>query len=128
MEETDADTSASGAMNWNALHFAAYGGFADICRILLQRGTLLDSQDSSGNTCLHLAISKESVAIASLLLKYGADFNIKNKQRKTAKELAPRQSAHLFDGVDRVPCKIIPIPIMPSEDSEPEVLVQTVKS
>ena len=45
-------------MNGNsALHIAAQNGHEATTKLLIERGALVDSQNSKGNTSLHMALS-----------------------------------------------------------------------
>jgi ankyrin repeat protein len=134
--EGNADAEKAGAGGWvlivsfyltfkNALHIATRGGYVDICRMLLDKGSPLDHQDQRGDTCLHIAIEKEFVAVASLLVKYGANFLRSNNEGKSALQVLSRHPnmKHILEGVTRVPCHIIPL--TPDEDVNKK-LVQTV--
>lgn len=50
---------------------------------LLRKNTSPDSIDPSGNTALHIAVKTQNPAAVQLLLFYGADPNIKNKDHFT---------------------------------------------
>ena len=55
-----------------ALHEAAESRRLDICRILLQRGALVDEIDDDGDTPIYLAIWRFNLDIARLLLEHRA--------------------------------------------------------
>lgn len=57
--------------------------------VLLKNGANVNSIDSDKNTPLHLAAQRsEPDDLVSLLIKSGADVNLKNKYGKTALDIA----------------------------------------
>ncbi|CDJ46374.1 acyl-CoA-binding protein, putative [Eimeria brunetti] len=70
-----------------ALHFAADRGFADIARMLIAKGALVNLQDECGETALHVAIAAEQQELISLLLEAGTDTSLKNNEGKSCDEL-----------------------------------------
>lgn len=57
---------------------ACKNGNYKICALLLKSGSLFDFADSSSNTPLHYAAAYGYHNIINLLLKAGADINLKN--------------------------------------------------
>jgi len=55
---------------------------------LVKKGANVNAAQSAGLTPLHKAAQKGHVEIAQILMKAGADANLKNKEGKTAAELA----------------------------------------
>ncbi|KAF7170950.1 hypothetical protein CNMCM5623_003397 [Aspergillus felis] len=64
---------------WSALHAAVQGGNQAITRVLLDNNASIDCIDAYGWTPLHLAASK-TLDLVPLLVEYGADANIRDKQ------------------------------------------------
>ena len=64
-----------------ALHFATYQEHFEIVKCLLEKGVNVNPVDKDGDTPLHLAIKSDkfSVELVKVLLDYGADFKLKNK-------------------------------------------------
>jgi ankyrin repeat protein len=60
------------------------GNLQKIEQLLLRGPYYIDKQDKSGATALHLAVLCASKDIAEMLIKYGADPNIKDKDGNTA--------------------------------------------
>jgi len=97
-----------GAHGANCLHVAVFGGYEDIVRMLLDHGADYNAQTTEMlSTPLHLVDKK--VNLISLLLKYGADPFVKDKLGNTPISLAPESVQHIFQGIFRVECKLIPI-------------------
>lgn len=65
----------------NALHFAVGTRSVEIVDLILQNTTDLDSQDTSGETSLHVACRLSLYDIVHTLLKHGANPNITEYER-----------------------------------------------
>lgn len=74
-----------------ALSKAAYEGFGLKVLMLLFAGVNLNTQDNNGNTALHIALHNNNNNIAYALID-GTNFFIKNKQGKSAIEIAFKSS------------------------------------
>ncbi|KAJ6020906.1 Mg2+ transporter protein CorA-like/Zinc transport protein ZntB [Penicillium herquei] len=74
----------------NALHMAACFGRADVIIELLSeaQNTYINSQNSYGNTALHLTASHGQPHIAQILIEHGADKNIVNNELSTPLHIA----------------------------------------
>jgi len=71
------------------LHWAANGGHIECVEALLDNHlVLLDSTNRLGDTCLHGAAWKNHAQVVKLLLERGAKASMKNKEGKTAFDLA----------------------------------------
>ena len=55
------------------MHFAADKGYAELCRLLLQHGALVNAQDQEQQTPLMYAILCEYSEVVEVLLTHGAD-------------------------------------------------------
>ncbi|KZV64105.1 ankyrin [Peniophora sp. CONT] len=55
-----------------ALHRAAEDGRANICRLLLEHGAVVDEEDNDGKTPLQLAKEERELDVVDVLLKHGA--------------------------------------------------------
>lgn len=81
------NVNAANNQGKRALHFAAeYWG--DIIKELLNAGADIDAQDNEGNTALIIECKQGSEKEARLLIRKGADSNIKNKEGKSAADIA----------------------------------------
>jgi ankyrin repeat protein len=68
---------------YTALHCAASTG-EEATRVLLERGANVNAQGRLGSTPLMCAVAAGHLTIVSLLLRGGADANLKNAEQKTA--------------------------------------------
>ncbi len=60
------------------LHFAIDDGLIDMARLLIEKGNIpVDTLDQSGWSPLHLAAGHNFTDIVKILVKNGADINIK---------------------------------------------------
>ncbi|XP_020266224.1 serine/threonine-protein phosphatase 6 regulatory ankyrin repeat subunit B-like [Asparagus officinalis] len=62
---------------WAALHWAAFGGWVDIVRLLVENAAQLDVADDVGFTPLRCAVEGGRVEVALLLASYGAHTRLK---------------------------------------------------
>jgi 26S proteasome non-ATPase regulatory subunit 10 len=51
--------------------------------MLLERGAAIDARDNDGKTSLHVAVELGKIEVARLLLKHGADVNVRDKIGRT---------------------------------------------
>jgi hypothetical protein len=86
------NVNLSNRLNQTALLIAAQNGQVECTKILLDEPLVeMDHKDDSGNTALHLAVTrnnKGSSEIVEELLKAGADMEIPNNKSKTAYRLS----------------------------------------
>lgn len=73
---------------WNALHYAAAGGDAEIVSLLADKGAPLDAVSPNGMTPLILAASEGHPDAVAVLLKRGANAGFRNKNGQSAREAA----------------------------------------
>ena len=64
----------------SALHWAALGGNAEVCEVLMENGLGPDLQDSAGRTPLQCAAYAGYINCMALLLQHNADANIQDKE------------------------------------------------
>jgi hypothetical protein len=85
--------------NNTALHEAAWSEYssASVMRVLLEAGADVNAIGFAGNTPLHLvAIYNYSPSAVKVLMQYGANPDIKNRQGKTARELVEDEASSGF--------------------------------
>jgi hypothetical protein len=86
-----ADVSPKEKRGSTPLHFAVDGGHLDVCRVLLKCNADVDSRKDDGSTPLHQASTRGeegSTAIVRLLLDYGADVRVRDREGTTASAVA----------------------------------------
>lgn len=78
------------ALMWAAGHDDGAGSsnVADVIELLIARGAHLNDQDNRGRTALMIAAALGHENAVNLLLAHGADRTIRDKQQKTAADLA----------------------------------------
>ena len=72
------------------LHLASTNCYADLARMLVQRGADLSAQDDDGSTALHLALENHHVDLARILIESGTNVAVQKKDGSTALHLASR--------------------------------------
>ncbi|KAL8743655.1 MAG: hypothetical protein Q9190_004013 [Brigantiaea leucoxantha] len=88
------------------LHFCATSGFTELCKVLLQMGTPVDSYfDSSGQTPLHLAVNLGHYEVVRLLLEYGADNEAKPLSGEMQRHLPAQNLSQLIAKLHRTNVK-----------------------
>ena len=80
-EQRPAGTLLQPGYERNGLHVAAALGHARCCRVLLDAGADIDSQDTDGRTPLMLSKTFE---VMDLLLRFGADVHARDHCQRTA--------------------------------------------
>ncbi|XP_052783747.1 ankyrin repeat, PH and SEC7 domain containing protein secG-like isoform X2 [Mya arenaria] len=77
--ENGAQVDIQGSWGQSPLMLCILVEYFDIAELLINNNpSIINQQDSSGNTCLHIAIGNDSVEGVELLLRYHADMNIMN--------------------------------------------------
>ena len=69
--------------DWSALHSAAFYGYVEVSRLLLQYKADIYAHDDEGRTPLHVAAECGLVNVARLLLEHGADVNARDNSLNT---------------------------------------------
>jgi ankyrin repeat protein len=88
-----------GAAGRTALGTAASSGYTKSMVLLMAAKADLNIQDQDGNTPLMLAVlGKQRIAV-QILLKAGADPNLKNKKEETAMKIAQNASLTEIEGM-----------------------------
>ena len=80
----DVTFTAKGASGFTLLMYAAIYGHERLAATLLQRGALIDLQNSDGCTALMLAANHGHERVAELLLQHGAEINQQDNAGGTA--------------------------------------------
>ena len=57
------DPNLRGPVGWTALHLASKGGYLEIVKILLEKGSKVDVQDKYSRTALYYAIRKRHLEV-----------------------------------------------------------------
>ena len=78
----------SAAMNWSALHYAAFAGHKDIVARLLARGADINARSTNGSSALMMAVYEGHESLVKDLLARGADRTVKNDRGDGALEWA----------------------------------------
>ena len=73
------------------LHLATSKNYFKCVRTLIEHGIDIDSKDSNGNTCLHIAVKEGFDVILRSLIEANANPFIRNKDDKLAIDLAKNQ-------------------------------------
>ncbi len=88
-----ADVHKTDEDGFNALHWAAWSGMRFTSYKLVKQGLNINKAEDNGYTPLMLAAMRGNDTVVDLLLKMGADPALKNKDGKTAAELAESSSS-----------------------------------
>ncbi len=73
---------------WTAMHYAAFGGHADVATLLIERGADLDAIAPNGQTPLMLAAGAGKLALVRILVEADADMDLEDYEGRTALILA----------------------------------------
>ncbi len=86
------DVNYHGIDNWTPLHFAAYGGHANIVEFLIEQEDIdINPVSSINRTPVHMAAAEGQLAILKILKDGGAEFILKDFDENTALHLASEQ-------------------------------------
>jgi len=90
MLANNVDVDQQDEIGYTALHYAAQNYLVDIALFLLEHKASVDVKDSYGNTPLFRAVfnSKGRGEMIKLLLRFGADKNLKNNHGVSPIDLA----------------------------------------
>lgn len=105
--KADVNLGSQGCNRGNTpLMVASWNGKSKLVKILLkQKDICINQQDSNGFTPLIKATIKNNIDVVSILLKHGADKNIRSVEDKTALDYARDNLHSMLD--NRIPNKII---------------------
>ncbi|XP_076467301.1 uncharacterized protein LOC143298332 isoform X2 [Babylonia areolata] len=67
-----------------ALHYAAHNGHPELCRLLINHGCALDTQDSGGYTAVQRACSQGQVEAVEVCVEGGCSINVADQHGNTA--------------------------------------------
>mmetsp|Transcript_33751 Transcript_33751/g.81741 ORF Transcript_33751/g.81741 Transcript_33751/m.81741 type:complete len:333 (-) Transcript_33751:46-1044(-) len=81
----------SGDSQWTPLHFAAFGGFSEVCVQLIGARAPVDVRDEESCTPLHRAAFSGDPHTAACLLKAQADVNAEDRCRQTPLHIASEE-------------------------------------
>lgn len=96
MEHPQADCSAQTGRGETGLHLACAAHQSEVTQILLSAvPETMNFQDLDGNTPLHVCASVGNLESAALLLRIGADTNVRNNLKKTAFEVSKMKGTDL---------------------------------
>ena len=80
------------------LHYAAYGGSADLINYFIDKGAKLELQDAQQKTPLHLAAMNDRKDAVAALLKKGAALETRDDYQRTALILCARERGQAATG------------------------------
>ena len=83
-----ADVNSKDPEDWTALHYAAWNGHADACKVLKELGADINSKDNYDKTAISYAAQDGHTDACKVLKELGADINAKDKKGQTAIHLA----------------------------------------
>ena len=69
---------------WTPLHYAAWGGYNDVCSFLLEKGAEINARSANGSSPIMMAARQGNLETARLLLVKGADLSLSNDSGETA--------------------------------------------
>jgi len=78
--DAGANVEASDALSgMKPLHYAAYAGDVEVCRLLLNKGADVNGRDNGDGTPLDTAAWAGNIAVVECLIAHGADVNAKEQ-------------------------------------------------
>lgn len=82
------DLEIAGFNGWKPLHKAVFHNHYDIVQLLLDNGADINTRTELDNskTALMIAANKNSFRMVKFLVEFGADFKLKDKYSRTAKD------------------------------------------
>jgi ankyrin repeat protein len=86
--EGGANAERANANQQTDLHYAAWSEHLAVCRLLLDWGAKVDPLDTWKDTPLHEAARMGQLCVIKLLVERGADVRVKNKEGRTASDIA----------------------------------------
>lgn len=86
LEERDINLMAKSLFDWTALHYAAEGGFVDVCKVILDSAHAVDvnARSKDGVTSVLIAVKNGFLDVVKLLAEHHADLAVADKFGNTA--------------------------------------------
>lgn len=85
------DRGADDAREWTALHYATFGGHAELVDTLLSAGAAINARSTNGSTVVMMAAREGHAELAKRLLEAGANPALRNDYDEDAVAWAMRQ-------------------------------------
>ena len=80
------------------MHYAIELMHLNTVKLFLSYGVDINKPDSSGQTALHLAVSKGMVRMVKLLIENGSRYDIKDENGRTPMDLAKELHSTIHSG------------------------------
>lgn len=100
------NTVSSSTVAMTGLHFAAYAGHVDACRVLLDKGADASILSSDGFSPLHGALQRNRLDVCRYLLERGCTVNTANKEGRTPLHLAVEKNSPLVQDIIDAHCDL----------------------
>jgi len=78
------------------MHQAAWNGYLDMCRLLLDWGAKVNPLDEWKDTRLHRVTWTGHLSVVKLLVERGADIRLKNDLGQTASDVARSEGMKMW--------------------------------
>ncbi|XP_052091203.1 uncharacterized protein LOC127728056 isoform X2 [Mytilus californianus] len=86
--EEEVDLNCKDEAGWNAIHYAAAGGYTDLVKTLVKKGVRVNKKDRNGETPLHKCSRRGHILCAVSLVTLGANISKYDKHGQTPLEVA----------------------------------------
>jgi ankyrin repeat protein len=98
VEKTPQLVEARAPNGMTLLHYAAYGGSAELINYFIDKGAKLEAQDAQRNTPLHIAAMNNGLTAVTALLKRGAAIEARAGYERTPLILCARERGQAATG------------------------------